>query len=1596
MSLTLKSLVSLVAFCVITSLTVIAQPLAKFSASPLSGCAPLVVHFSDESTGTPTQWKWDLGNATISYLQHPVATYFNPGTYTIKLVVQNAAGKDSLIRLQYITVNASPAPAFSASLVSGCAPLQMQFTNNSTAGSGSITSVLWDFGDGNFSSSLNPSHTYSTPGDYNVSLQVTNSTGCAKTITKTNFVHVAGLVQANFTHSNPVGCTVPETINFQNQSTGNGPLSYSWNFGDGATSNAANPSHTYTTAGIYTVQLVATSAAGCRDTFRIQNLNIARVTAAFTVPATVCAGALVPFSNSSSPTPDSVLWHFGDNSSSTLITPNKIYATAGTYQVKLTNYYRGCVDSSSKPITIVAKPVTAFSGSPRAACAAPLRVNFVSNIPGAISYAWSFGDGGTSTAASPVHTYTAMGSFSVTLISTNAAGCSDTLTQENYVQIEQAQVSINQLPQQGCAPFSWTFGTSITSVDPVVTYAWDFGDGTTSTAANPTHIFAEGLYTIQLITTTAGGCRDTVRSIGGIRASSKPTAAFIATPREVCAFTPVQFTNQSTGEVNNWLWLFGDGGSSTQANPSHAYEDTGFFNVTLIVGNYGCYDTLVMRDYIYVNPPIARFNPVINCDAPFVRSFTDLSLGANEWYWNFGDGNNSTQQNPVHTYSAVGNYTVSLTVKNTLTGCEHTATQIIIIADEQAAFSADLLEVCRRSAVQFSALQNHPGGIVNYEWNFGDGNTGSGQSAVHTYLQAGTYEVSLIITDAAGCKDSLIRPAYIRVNGPAADFSASVPGSCMATSVGFTDLTVTDGIHSVTQWKWNFGDGVMQVFTAPPFSHSYSTAGSYDVTLTVTDASGCIDSVTKNNTLIISAPVASFATMDTASCPGKAISFTNTSTGPSLSYAWNFGDGNTSTEAAPVHIYSRDGSYAISLRITDMYGCTALLSRPNYVRIVTPMAAFSMSDSIGNCPPLIVQFTNQSANQSNISWDFGDGTFSTEANPAHFYNVAGIYFPKLTITGAGGCVVVATKRVVVRGPSGTFSYQDFTGCSPLAVNFRAVTNSRTSFVWDFNDGTTVLSNDSVISHTYTVPGIYVPKMIIKDAAGCSVAVTGPDTIMVSGVAAGFTADKQLLCSNGTVQFTNNTVSNDIITGYAWDFGDGATSTLASPSHFYSVEGLYSVKLKAFTAMGCIDSVTGITPVKVVRTPSIAITQTADGCVPLTKTFTGILNNADTAAISWKWLASNGQSSLLQTINSIQFATAGNYTIQLFATNSSGCKDTAHASFAAYALPLLNAGADISICKGTPGTLMANGAATYTWSPAAGLSCTQCASPAANPLQETNYIVTGTSAQGCVNKESIKVTVQLPFKMQYSRGDTLCVGESVMLSANGANSYAWSPAAGLSSTTSAAVKATPAATTRYMVVGTDAPGCFKDTAYFAVKVFPIPTVEAGPDKTINVGQSITLIPTISSDVTELYWSPTGSIFRNQFPAIDVKPKQTTQYRVEAINPGGCMATDMLTINVLCNGANVFIPNTFSPNADGSNDRFYPRGTGLFRIKSAKIFNRWGELVFESYNMKPNDAMGGWDGTFKGKQLPVDVFVYVMELLCDNDEVLVYKGDVALIR
>jgi gliding motility-associated-like protein len=765
----------------------------------------------------------------------------------------------------------------------------------------------------------------------------------------------------------------------------------------------------------------------------------------------------------------------------------------------------------------------------------------------------------------------------------------------------------------------------------------------------------------------------------------------------------------------------------------------------------------------------------------------------------------------------------------------------------------------------------------------------------------------------------------------------------------------------------------------------------------VVDNYGCTDSISKPAAIVVADPKAIFYSPDTASCTGRPVSFVNTSTGTGLQYQWDFGDDLHSTDANPIHQYSATGNYIVSLFVTDQYGCKdSASSKKMYIDISVPKARFAVSDSFTSCPPLQVKFSDSSLSYTSLKWDFGDGNRSELENPAHYYTYPGTYFARLIVTGPGGCMDSASKRIDVRGPKGSFSYAPLKGCNPFTVNFNATTLDRISFTWDFSDGTTIATTDSIISHTYTAAGDFVPKMILQDASGCSVPIVGPDTIRVVDVAANFGLDQFKLCDSGRVNLHDSTISNDLITNWLWDFGNGLFATGQHPSFSYSTPGVYHIKLTVTTETGCKDSLLLNDPVTVFQGPRINILGDTAACALSPIDFTGKVISGDSGSLSWQWNLGNGNNFQAEDPPAQTYSSPGPYLISSSATDEHGCKDTVTKSVNIFPIPNTVAQPDTLICVGSSVSLHATGANAYLWNALPGLSCTNCDAPVVTAADNGVYTVTGTNQYGCSSKDSVFVRVQKPLPLQVGPNDSLCLGGSVRLIASGNQVYSWSPSTGLDNPNVAAPRANPSVSTVYTVIARDSANCFSDTGSISITVFPIPTVEAGPDQTIDVGADAQLHGTGSSDIVSWNWSPSLGLGCMDCPDPRAAPKQTTKYTVQVKNEGNCVSTDFLTIYVICNQGNLFIPNAFSPNGDGMNDRFYPRGKGVFLIRSLRVFDRWGEMVFEKLNFNANDASAGWDGTFKGKLLTPDVYVYTCEIVCENNEILSYKGDVTLLR
>jgi gliding motility-associated-like protein len=1121
-------------------------------------------------------------------------------------------------------------------------------------------------------------------------------------------------------------------------------MTFQWNLGNGNTSTQSAPATTYASNGTYNVSLTATSEFGCSGTIT-KPVTLNGPSTIIKAPDTVCQNQQVDFVNDGSVAPQKTLWDFGNGDQSIKTNASTVYSTPGNYTVKVFNTYSSCKDSGVKIIHVRAGSTIDFTATNTVACKPPLNVTFqdASVVPNT-KWIWDFGDGGTGTGSPANHLYNSAGTYNVTATFTDASGCEGKITKPSVVKIESPTVKINTVPAGGCVPYTYNPTATVTAPDGIASYLWDFGDGATSTQPNPTHTYnSTGKYDIKLTITTNGGCTITTTEVEGVKVGTPPAPAFTISATDVCASQAVIFTDLTPQPVDEWSWDFGDGGSSTNKNPSHLYLDSGSFIVKLTAFNNRCPFTSTGQT-IHIKPPIAKFTHNINCGSlaiPFTDlSKTDPSYGAISYSWTFGNPmlpvGTSIQQNPTFNFPAYGIYPVTLSVTNG--SCTHLFTDTVKLIKELASFTVPNPS-CKKKPLNVTS-NNSPQYITKYEWSIDGGPfVQGGKTFTFNGVMNGAHSIGLVITDINGCTDTLITPNATTTIGPYANFTAATPGGCKNEVITFNDLS-TAPTGSIVKWTFHFGDGTSKEFNQAPFTHTYTDTGMFVPLLMVEDNQGCTDTLKLPDTIYISTPKADFTSDYDTICPTSNVQFIDASTGLGLTHLWYFGNGGTSTQTDPVYSYGgNNASYNVKLVITDRGGCKDSLTRTNYITTVKPVPAFDIVDTLTICPPIETKFTFRGSNYESFEWDFGDGSTSTLLNPTHFYNAYGDYAPKLILTGYGGCKDSTSANVHVYYPSTvtTLNYSPLDACNELLVDFTLVTIPDMSFSMHFGDGTVDTTMASTYQHFYSSPAIYSPSVQITDKQGCIAGVGGPP-IKVIGADPFFGLDRKKFCDSGVVYFTNYTIGNDPVVTRTWDFGDGSpTTSVIDPVHNFQQPGLYSVSQSVTTQQGC--SKTVYDTIRVYRTPDPYIVGDSIGCLNETLNLQGMLRVPDTS-ITWKWTLGNNN---FPTSNiSLNFQNSGTYTVFLQATNLLGCTDTAKKDLFVPEIPVITVTEDPVIPVTTGITLPVTygpEVVNYNWTPAKNLSCTDCPTPYANPKLTTTYTVKVEDQYGCTNTANVTVT-----------------------------------------------------------------------------------------------------------------------------------------------------------------------------------------------------------------------------------------------------------------
>ncbi len=1426
---------------------------------------------------------------------------------------------------------------------------------------------------------LSVSHTY--PGavaTYTVTFTEV-ATGCVVTGTLTMEQSTSASIQI------PVGgltqVCAPHAVEFINSSTNVSPNTvFTWDFGDGSplltfdhTNWGQTISHTYEQGTVdceTTVRLTAENTCNTLQggasfaTFnpiRIWDIDDASIAASATL---LCwPDRTVTFANTTERNcfqqgnifQRYEYWNFGDywgTGQDSIIDwtpwpptfPRTIqYPGIGTYEVMLLDSNYCGIDTAFITVTIVPPPSVTLTATPDTICAGGT-VSFDETTAGGANYfQWNYGTGGGfqwTGAGDQAFTYNNPGTYTVSYaasIQGATAGCADT-----------ASVTVTVLPRptadftldQDAACDSITVTITDASVD-ALTYAWDFGDGTTSTDADPPpHTYtAPGTYTIILTVTNALGCTHSFSRTVNVYAP--PTVAIQATGLcfgELAQFTPV-ITTAPGNPVTTWSWDLGDGTTSTEEEPTHQYAAAGTYIVSLAVTTPYCGNSGTQWVSVQARP-VAAFVPsaVLGC-SPLTVSFTNNSTGASQYSWSFGDGANSTDAAPSHTFlnntAADTVYTVQLVAASAFGCADTTALAITVAPGVVAGFVHNAQPGCAPLDVTF---QNTSTGATSYLWDFGDGTTSTQVSPPHTYVN-NTYflnimQVTLTAISAAGCQASLTQSITVY---PTPDFNfVAEPDS------GCSPLTVTfPSVVGAVSYQWDFGDGATGAGPSPTHTYINSTTNELvlPVTLVGANAFGCVDTATANVTVYPN-PTAQFTIGNTQGCHPVTADLTNLSTGGDL-FTWNYGDGTTSDTSSAVHAhtwynYAGPGAVqrTVTLTVSTDHGCTSTMSLP--VEVYPAITAAFVADSLG-CAPLPVQFANVSAGAATYAWTFGDGQYSAQASPAHTYFNQGltevIFHPTLIATSSFGCVDTATAPVrVMPQPVAQFVPGVEAGCQPLNVPFQDLSIGAVQLDWSFGDGATLSAGPGNVSHSYehsaAAPVTFTVELLATSDQGCTDTTTAAIDVYPA-VQALFNVN-EAGCSPVTVDLTNLSTG---ASSYVWDMGDGTLLVGEEPSYTYvnntAFDVVRTITLTATSPFGCTSTMTR--QVNVYPVPSASFLAT-----PFTQQFPAstvtMTNTSSPGNWDHAWSFGDGTVSQLQAPGTHTYGTWGTFTITLIVSGTF-CTDTATQ--------------EVVITPPLPtASFLGQGEG--------------CA-----PL---TVAFTNTSSQG------------LSYQWNFGDGGT-STADQPTYTYNVPGTYTVTLTAfGIGGGVATAVKVDS------VVVHPRA------TAFFVLQ----------PEEVVIPSQPV-FTYNLSANATSYLWDMgDGTTYDSFNPVHYYTEGGSYDVTLVANNQWNCPDTFRLeaATTAIASGEIQF-PNAFTPGTggptDGSydpnsfeNDVFFPLHEGVEKYR-LEIFNRWGELLFVS-----EDVHKGWDGWYRGQPAKQDVYVWKCHATFSDGRETVLKGDVTLLR
>ena len=915
------------------------QPVAAFDMNADSGCEPLNTIFSNTSEGADS-YVWSLGNGqapesmiSASDVEWTYETSGEPTTFTVTLIAIDALGCTDERTAE---INVLPTPVYTLDLefAEACSPYEATMPAMENA-----ETTFWSFGDGTMSNEATPSHSWFNNSDvlanHTIQFQGANAYGCVNQASTAIAVKPQPI--AAFSKNLDEGCA-PFDIIFSNESIR--ADFYGWDYGDGhanAFGNTSDHDYTYLTEATlmtYTVALTATHALGCSD-MKLDSVTVfPSVFATWVGSVEGCA----PFETSLEyigGEQETVQWDLGNETEATGALAAATYegemGTDANYMVSLAIMSEyGCSDQSSFDITVHPAPLTGLSVDMNASCAETEVI--VSNTTAfADSVILSLGNGTTlinSDLTSVPVVYSNDSDTDVTVLLTQDVftdfGCSATATLAHTVHPK--VTAAIETPEAMCTPA--LVQLSNTSINANGNQLWMFGDGNTSNANAPEHLFdsqstTDSTYVVTLVAQSVAGCSDTANV--DVVVWGTPSAQLSLNDLEGCYPVEVTFENTSEGQTLN-TWAYGNGETSTTNDSLHSkvffnptQELIAYETVLTATNAHGCATEAVVSFDVapHLNAAFAAVNA--GC-SPVNAQLINQSEGAASYSWNFDDGSMvSNEFQPDHAFINTTNEDMTFEVQliaQSAYGCIDTVSVgVHVYPMPQAEFSVTpVTQTYPNATVGINNMSLSSDAAVQY-WSFGDGAELAGEQPIfHTYNTWGTYNITLLV-DNGFCADAQTEQVQILSPNPVADFTGSGAG-CAPLLVAFDNLS-----NHGAGYVWDFGDDYMTSEESPV--HVYTRPGVYTVSLTAIGFEGQEHEAVHYATVEVF-PTATAAFVFSPAqvvAPDQPVEFINLSDEDATEFLWTFGDGMVSTEANPIYTYTEPGQYDVSLTANNVFNC---------------------------------------------------------------------------------------------------------------------------------------------------------------------------------------------------------------------------------------------------------------------------------------------------------------------------------------------------------------------------------------------------------------------------------------------------------------------------------------------------------------------------------------------------------------------------------------------------------------------------------------------------------------------------------------------------